>query len=68
MKVRIREILDEKDKSVYWLANETGIHYTNLNKIVKNITKSIKYENIEKLCKTLNCTPNDIFVFEYIES
>ena len=35
--------------------------YTNFNNIITNKTKSIKYENIEKFCKILNCEPNDLF-------
>lgn len=57
---RIKDILDEQNKSIYWLAEETGITYPSLHKIVNNKTISTKLEFIELICKALNCTPNDI--------
>ena len=38
-----------------------NISYTNFNNLVENKTQSIKYSNIDKLCKILNCDPNDLF-------
>ncbi|MCM1364540.1 MAG: helix-turn-helix transcriptional regulator [Faecalibacterium sp.] len=35
--------------------------YQNFNKMVNNETKSIRYENIETMCRLLNCTPNELF-------
>ena len=64
MEFNLRELLDKQKKSVYWLANETGIHYNNVSRIVNNETKSIKLENIEKLCKAFGCKPNDLFVIK----
>lgn len=65
MKLNVLEILKKNGKSKYWLFNELNnispISYTNFNNIVSNKTKSIKYENIDRLCKILNCTPNDLF-------
>lgn len=57
---RIKDILNEQNKSIYWLAEETGITYPSLHKIVNNKTISIKLEFIELICKALICTPNDI--------
>ena len=62
--INLREILDKQNKTVYWLANETGIHYNNLANIVNNRTSSIRHENIEKFCVALNCTPNDLFTIK----
>ncbi|MBP3256208.1 MAG: helix-turn-helix domain-containing protein [Clostridia bacterium] len=65
LKLNVIEILKKKNKTKYWLFNELNnvgtISYSNFNNLVENKTKSIKYENIEKLCKILNCEPNDLF-------
>ena len=65
IELNILEILYKKNKSKYWLFNELNnispMSYTNYNNLIKNKTKSIKYENIDKLCKILNCEPNDLF-------
>ncbi len=67
-KLNVIQLLKQKQKSKYWLFNElnkiTPISYTNFNNLVENRTKSIKYENIDKLCQILECTPNDLFINE----
>ena len=61
MKLKLKELLDSKDKSVYWLKHETNISHATIYKMVNNETKMISFENLEKICDALNCTPNDIF-------
>ena len=61
LKLNVLEILEKKGKTKYWLYNHLDMSYTNFNNIVSNKTKSIKYENIEKFCKILECEPNDLF-------
>lgn len=61
LKLNVIEILEKKGKTKYWLFNQLDMSYTNFNNIVSNKTKSIKYENIEKFCKILECEPNDLF-------
>lgn len=59
-------ILKKKNKSRYWLLKElnsiSSMSYTNFHNMIDNRTQSIKYENLYKLCKILECTPNDIIV------
>lgn len=61
MKLRILDILKEKNKTKYWLYIQTGLSYQNFNKLVNNQTTSIKFENLKMLCDILECTPNDLF-------
>ena len=61
MKLRIKEILEEKGKTKYWLYIQLGLSYQNFNRIVNNETSSIKFDNLEALCDILECTPNDLF-------
>lgn len=35
--------------------------YNNLSRLKNNETDKIRFENIEKLCNILDCTPNDLF-------
>lgn len=62
MTLRILEILKEKGKTKYWLYIRLGLSYQNFNKLIKNQTSGIKFENIKNLCEILECTPNDLFV------
>lgn len=61
LKLNVIELLEKKGKTKYWLFNQLDMSYTNFNNIISNKTKSIKYENIEKFCKILECEPNDLF-------
>ena len=36
----------------------------NLNRMLNNETKSIRYEVLESLCVIFGCTPNDLLVFD----
>lgn len=59
--IKLDELLKQKNKSYYWLAKQCNMSQHNLTNIVNGKTVSIKFETIEKLCKALECTPNDIF-------
>lgn len=61
MKLRIKEILDEKKKTKYWLFIQLGLSYQNFNRIINNETSGIKFDNLKALCDILECTPNDLF-------
>ena len=58
--LRIRELLKEKGKSKYWRHNQINMDYHNLSRLMNNQTDSIRFENIEKLCTVLDCTPNEL--------
>lgn len=64
MKLRVLQILEEKQHTKYWLYKQMGMSYQNFNRMVNNQTKSIKIDNIEALCQILECKPNDIFEYE----
>lgn len=61
IQLRVLELLEENKKTKYWLYMQLGMSYQNFNKMVNNQTKSIRYENIETLCRLFQCSPNDLF-------
>lgn len=61
IKLNALELLEQKGKTKYWLYMQLGMSYQNFNKMVKNQTRSIRYENIEAMCRLLECTPNELF-------
>lgn len=61
IQLRVLELLEENNKTKYWLYMQLGMSYQNFNKMVNNQTKSIRYENIETLCRLFQCTPNELF-------
>ena len=60
--LRINEILKNMGKTPYLLGKQTGISQNNIGKICNGETTNIRFDTIEKICKALECTPNDIFV------
>ena len=64
IKLRVLDILKEKNKSKYWLHMQLGMSYQNFNNMVNNKTKSIRYETLEALCQIFECQPNDLFIFD----
>ena len=57
-------LLQVQGKTKYWLFKQMGMSYQNFNKMINNQTSSVRYENIELLCRLLHCTPNELFLFE----
>lgn len=59
--LRVNEILEQQNKTPYWLGKQTGISQNNIGKICNGETSTIRFDTLEKICKALNCSPNDIF-------
>lgn len=64
MKIDIRDKLKEKNISRYKLAKRIGVTYPTIDNIYKCNSTSIKLDILEKICKELECTPNDILFFD----
>jgi len=62
--LNLEKLLKEKGKSKYWLVQELGSNYTVVNKMIANDTSSMRFDTMEKLCKLLDCTPNDLFILK----
>ncbi|HEX8288027.1 MAG TPA: helix-turn-helix transcriptional regulator [Pyrinomonadaceae bacterium] len=60
IKVKLKELLEAKNKSIYQLEQETGITYPTLHKISKGNVESISLRVLEGICRNLDCTPNDL--------
>lgn len=64
MRNNIDKLLKEKNRTRYWLAKEIGVSYPTMSALANNKTDKTKFETMERLCKTLNCTLNDLFELE----
>lgn len=62
LSLKINEILAEQGKTPYWLGKQTGISQNNIGKICNGETSTIRFDTLEKICKALNCSINDIFI------
>ena len=61
VRLRILEILKEQNHTKYWLYKQMDLSYQNFNRMVKNETQSIRFENLDALSRILNCPVGDLF-------
>ncbi|MDY3618468.1 helix-turn-helix domain-containing protein [Agathobaculum sp.] len=61
IRLNVLELLERVGHSKYWLYKQLGMSYQNFSRMVNNQTRSIRYENIETICRLLECSPNELF-------
>lgn len=61
VKLRVLEILEERNLSKYWLYKRMDMSYQNFNRMVIGETYSIRFETLEKLSNVLNCPIGELF-------
>jgi putative transcriptional regulator len=62
IKPRLVEMLEEKGKTLYWLAKETETAYSTIHKLSNAKTDSISFRVLDRICAVLDCDPGDILV------
>jgi len=64
IKVRLKELLEARGRSRYWLSQESGIDYKTLMRIDQAVASNrIELRVLDTLCRTLQCQPGDLLVF-----
>ena len=64
MKVNIQDKLKEKGITRYELAKRIGVTYPTIDNIYKGLSTSIKFDILEAICKELDCSLDDILIFD----
>ena len=64
MKINIKNKLIEKNMSRYELAKRIGVTYPTIDNIYKGKSTSIKLEILESICKELDCSLDEILIFD----
>lgn len=64
MKIDIKNKLDEKGISRYELAQRIGVTYPTITSIYKGESTSVKFDILEAICKELNCSLDEILIFD----
>lgn len=64
IEVRLKDLLESRGRSRYWLAKESGIQYKTLARIEDaEHTNRIELRVLDKICRALECQPGDLLVF-----
>jgi putative transcriptional regulator len=59
---RLEELLDKRERTLYWLAKESGVGYKTIHKLARGRADSIKFDILDKICTLLECTPGDVLI------
>ena len=62
--IKIEELLQAQNKSLYWLSQMTKLSYPTIHRLVNGKTSSIAFETLGRLCDILDCNVCDII--EYV--
>lgn len=62
--VKLEDLLQTQDKSLYWLSQKTELSYPTIHRLVNGKTTSIAFDTLDKICYVLNCNTQDII--EYV--
>jgi putative transcriptional regulator len=62
IEIRIEQLLEERGKTFYWLAKETGIGHTSLWRLRHEQAKSISFDRLERICRALECEPGELLM------
>ena len=66
MKITLNQTLEQKGKSQYWLAHNTGIAASTINNLCNGKTSSIQFDVLQKICNALECNVNDVIEHDVI--
>ena len=62
MKLNIKELVDAKGLNRHQFAQKIQVGYTAACNLYEGKTERIYFDTLERICKVLECTPNDIIV------
>ena len=64
MKIDIKQKLNDNNMTRYELAKRIGVTYPTITSIYNGESSSIKLDILESICKELNCSLDEILVFD----
>lgn len=64
MKLNIKPLVDSKGMNRNQLSKELKIGYQAACNLYDGNVQRIYFDTLENLCNVLDCTPNDIFIFD----
>ena len=63
IRIRLKELLEEKDRSMYWLSNQSGLPYVTLWRMSKSKQKRIDLDVLSRIVEVLDCGVEEILVY-----
>jgi len=60
IRLRIDEVLKERGRTAYWLANEVQMTHGGFYKVIHGKIKALNLELLARICDALECEPGDL--------
>jgi putative transcriptional regulator len=54
------ELLEEREKTIYWLAKQVGEDFSTLYRIRDGKAAGIRFDLLGRMCEALECQPGDL--------
>ena len=64
IRVHLDRVLLERRMSLTELAERVGVTIANLSILKTGKAKAVRFSTLDALCRTLDCQPGDILIFE----
>ena len=58
--VQLNRVLNDRQRTLYWLAKESGIPYATVWRLNRGEISRIGLEVLDRICEVLECEPGDI--------
>jgi putative transcriptional regulator len=65
--INLIEILEQKQKSLYWLAKRTGIAHKTLYRYAHAQSGGIQLDDLDKICTALKCGIAKLITVEQVD-
>jgi len=62
VRLRLKELLQERGKTSYWLAKETGVRYATIWQMINGKVARLNMEALDRICTALECQPGTLLV------
>jgi len=59
---RLSEVLEERGRTLYWLAKQSGVRYATVWQSGKGQVGRLNMESLDRICEALECQPGDLLV------
>jgi len=62
VRLRLSEVLEERGRTIYWLAKQVDIDFTALYRMRNGQAKGIKFDLLGRMCQALECDISDLLI------
>jgi putative transcriptional regulator len=63
IKVRLKELLEARQKTRYWLAQHTRLFPITISNLYNEKTQGVDFATLSEICRELECQPGDLLIY-----